>query len=209
MYGVRSSIYITQYLTYLIVDSVLAFCVLIELSWSVLRPIHSSLSRRVLWVIGGLILMAGAAIWPFASLSVSHSIPRELSSIWHLQQTISVLRVVVFLLLAGASQLLSIGWRDRELQVATGFGFYSFIGIVIAVLHTHRTARGDYGLLDRFVVASYLCSLLYWIFSFAQKEQERRKMSPQAQDLLLSLAGAARATRTAFAASRQQHSENK
>ena len=42
-----------------------------------------------------------------------------------LQHTVSILRILFFLVLAGGSQLLSIGWRDRELQVATGLGFYS------------------------------------------------------------------------------------
>jgi hypothetical protein len=47
-------------------------------------------------------------------------------------------------------------------------------------------------------VASYICSLLYWVFSFAQKEAERREFSPQMQGFLRAVAGTARATRVAM-----------
>jgi hypothetical protein len=115
-----------------------------------------------------------------------------------LQQTTSILRVLLFLALAGCSQLLSIGWRSRELQVVTGLGFYSLVSLVIAMLHTHHELGELYTHLDQVVVASYLCSLMYWVFCFAQKEPERREFSPQMQSMLLAVAGAARTTRLAM-----------
>jgi hypothetical protein len=48
-------------------------------------------------------------------------------------------------------------------------------------------------------VASYICSLAYWIFSFAQREQERQEFTPQMQNFLLAITGAARGTRIALA----------
>jgi hypothetical protein len=51
-------------------------------------------------------------------------------------------------------------------------------------------------------VASYICSLLYWVFSFAQKEAERREFTPQMRSFLLAAAGAARTTRVALNDSR-------
>lgn len=200
-YGVHSSIYITVYLTNLIVDSVLGFAVLIELGWSVLRPLHSSLPRRFIWIISAFILLVGAITWPFVAVPAVQELSREQALLWHLQQSLAVLRVLVCLALVGGSQLLSIGWRDREIQVATGFGFYSLVGVIIAILHTHQTSRAQYGLLDRFVVASYLCSLVYWVVSFAQKEQERRAMTPQMESMLLAVAGAAHSTRVALGSS--------
>jgi hypothetical protein len=50
------------------------------------------------------------------------------------------------------------------------------------------------------VIASFICALFYWIFSFAQKEAERREFTPQMQNLLLAVAGVARAERTALTA---------
>jgi hypothetical protein len=179
----------------MIVDSVLLFGVLVELAWSILRPLRSSLPRRALVVVAGLILAVGVAIWPFAAISAAANVSREVAVLGRLQQTFSILRVLVFLALTAFSQLLSIGWRNRELQIATGLGFTSLVGLAVAMLHTHETTWTQYRHMNDLVIASYLCSLLYWIVSFAQKEAERREFSPQMQSLLLAVAGAARSTR--------------
>jgi uncharacterized membrane protein YczE len=187
--------YLTTYFVEIIADSVLLFGVLVELGWSILLPLHSSLSKKLLVIIGVLILALGAAIWPFVSFPGAANVSAEMATVMHIQQTFSVLRVVVFLALAACSQLLSIGWRDRELQIATGLGFNSLVGLTAAVIHSHQTTKDQYRHMNDFVVASYLCSLLYWIFSFAQQEERRREFTPQMQTLLMTLAGTARSTR--------------
>ena len=194
------SVYLSVYLVEMVIDSVLLFGVLVELGWSILRPLRSSLPRISLVFIALLILALGAAIWPFASVPGAANQSREVAELMRLQQTFSILRVVVFLALAGCSQLLSIGWRNRELQIATGLGFTSLVGLTVAMLHAHQTTRDQYSHLNQFVIASYLCSLLYWVFSFAQQEEQRREFSPQMQSLLLALAGSARNARMGTAA---------
>ncbi len=124
-----------------------------------------------------------------------------------LQQTTWIVRILVFLVLAGASQLLSIGWRDRELQVATGFGLYAIVGLTVAVLQTHQTTEAQYQQYERIAAASYFCCLLYWAVSFAQKEAERREFTPQMRSFLLAAAGAARTTRVTMTESRKDKSE--
>jgi hypothetical protein len=184
------------YFTQVIIDSAFQFCVLVELAWSVLRPLRASLPRTTPWLIGILILVAGAAIWPFANLSsLAQVTTREGQLFFQLQQTVSILRILFFLLLAGGSQLLSIGWRDRELQVATGFGVYSMVGLAVAVMQTHLTTAAQYQHLGEVVAGAYCVSLLYWVFCFAQKEAERREFTPQMQRFLLAVAGAARSAR--------------
>ncbi len=184
------------YFALTVLDSVLMFCVIVELAWSVLRPLRASLSRGALVIVAFLILLAGAAIWPFAALQdLAHATTREGQLFAQLQQTISILRILFFLLLAGGSQLLSIGWRDRELQVATGFGFYSLVSITAAVLNLHQTSAAQFHRLDLVVPVAYCFSAAYWIVSFAQQEAERRQFTPQMQRVLLAVAGAARATR--------------
>ncbi len=187
--------YFKFYLIVTVVYSVLEFAVLVELAWSVLRPLRASLPRSTVPIIGAFILGVGAAIWPFATIPGFGGLPPEWHLLMHLQQDTSLLRVLIFLLLAGCSQFLSIGWRDRELQVATGLGFYSLVGLAVAMIHTHETKGPQYTRLDQVEVASYVCSLLYWVFSFAQKTAERREFTPQMQSLLLAMAGTARATR--------------
>jgi hypothetical protein len=192
------AIYLISYIAAAVVDSALLFGVLVELGLSLLRPIRSSLPRIAPLIVGTLVLAVGGAIWPFASVPGSNNVPHALGVMWHLQQTFSILRISIFLVLAGGSQLFSIGWRDRELQVATGLGFYSIVSVAVAMLHAHQTVRAQYSHLDRIVVASSICSLLYWFVSFAQKEAERRAFTPQMQSMLLAVAGAARSTRVAL-----------
>lgn len=193
------SAYLTVYFADTALDSALQFGVLIELAWSVLRPLRGSLTRRVLVPIGASILALGGAIWPLATVPGTGGYTMEWRLLLHLQQDISILRVLLFLVLAGCSQLLSIGWRDRELQVATGLGIYSLVSLAAALMHTHQSMESHFYLLDRIVLASYLLSLLYWVFSFAQKEAKRREFTPQMRDLLLAMAGTAKATRIALA----------
>jgi len=188
-----------------IIDVCFMLCVLVELSMSVLSPIRSSLPRWTVLAVGGVLTLAFAAIWPFAKprgygdlLSISQYIVR-------LDIASSVLRIAFFLGLAGCSQLLSIGWRDRELQVATGLGFYSFVSLSVAVLQMNvGTAAGTmqtYHLLNQVPVIGFIVASLYWLVSFAQKVPERREFTPQMESFLLALAGNARATRMAMTGS--------
>ena len=201
----HSAIYFRAYFVQTIIDSAFQFCVLVELAWSVLRPLRSSLPRIALVVLGVLILIAGAVIWPFASLQSLASLPsRQWLLLAQLQQTVSILRILFFLLLAAGSQLLSIGWRDRELQVATGLGFVSLIGATTTILRGHETTAAKVMQLNHFAVASYLCCVSYWAYCFVQQEAERREFTPQMQSFLLTVAGAAHSSRVALGESRSE-----
>jgi len=194
--------YLNTYVVGKIVDSALQFCVLVELAWSVFRPFRASLPKQTFWVLGFMIAGAGALIWPFASSAVFAHMSHEWQMFGRLDQTVTLLRILVFLILAGCSQLLSIGWRDRELQIATGLGFYSLVAVAISAIHSHMGSHPQhYHDLDQMLVASYIGSLAYWVFSFAQKEAVRREFSPQMQGMLLAVAGAARGSRVALTGS--------
>jgi hypothetical protein len=178
------------------IDAAFVFCVLVELAWSVLRPMRASLSRGALVIVGILILVAGVAVWPFTALpGLVHATSHQGQLLTQLMQTVAILRILFFLLLAGGSQLLSISWRDRELQVATGFGIYAFVSLTAAVLDLHQTTAIPLQHIAQFVAASYDCCLIYWVVSFAQQEAARREFTPQMQSFLLAVAGAARTTR--------------
>jgi hypothetical protein len=187
--------YFRLYFVSLAIDSLFLFGVLIELSRSVLRPMAKMLPRWTPAAVAILIALICAAIWPLAS-APEFSKYTPLSRVFvHLQQTFSILRILFFLVLAGCSQLLSIGWRDRELQIATGLGFYSMVSLSVSILHMHQVRGTQYHLLDQIMAASYFCCLLYWVYSFARQEAERREFTPQMQNFLLAMAGTARTTR--------------
>jgi hypothetical protein len=189
------SFYLSWYLVETIADSILLFGVLVELTWSILRPVRASLSRRALIPVIGVILVLGIVVWPFAALPGLVGSAGEWHLLVQLEQTVSILQVIFLLVLIASSQLLSIGWRDRELQVATGLGFFAFVSIAAALLHSHETSRAQYQHLFRLQIAAYICTLFYWIVSFARKEAARREFTPQMQHFLLAAAGAAKAAR--------------
>ena len=187
--------YFNTYFYENVLDGALQFCVLVELTWSIFRPYRKTLPPATAFVLGVLIAIAGMAIWPFAEASAFARFPHQWQLMGRLLQTDSILRVLFFLALAGCSQLLSIGWKDRELQVATGLGFYSLASLTVTMVHSHQVAGPQYRMLDGALAATYLCSVVYWDFCFAQRDAERREFSPQMQSVLLAVAGAARSMR--------------
>jgi len=192
------SYYSTIYLIQFFPDAIFQFLVLLELAWAVLRPNRASLPKGTLIVLFSLLLLAGAAIWPLAKVAVLPGQSAHFEFFAHFQQTVAILRVVFFLVMAGFSQILAIGWKDRELQVASGFGFYAIISLIVAVMHSHQADGPQYEWLDRAVVASYLSTLAYWVLSFSTKEQERREFSPQMQQILVQMGGGVRSGRVAL-----------
>src|SRR5580698_2773467 len=190
-YGIRilspTSYGMRFYATETVLDFSFQFSVLVELAWSVLRPLRANLSRKTLFVVAAAILAVGAVIGPFAGIAGLKA-PREWHLLFQLQQTVTILRVFFFLGLAGCSHVLSMNWRDRELQVATGFGFYSFVSLAVAALNTHQSSGLQLTHLYRVVVVSFLCSLLYWVFSFAQSGAARQEFTPQMQSTLMAMA---------------------
>ena len=176
-------------------DSLLQFVVFVELAWSVLKPVRQSLPRQTILVVAVLIALAGLAIWPLAGATVPAGLHPQSRLIFHLDETFAILRVACFVVMASFSQLLSIGWRDRELQIATGFGIYSIVSLLVELIHSHQAQGALYHYLDLAESLSYLGALLYWVGSFAAKEQERKEFSPQMRQLLLQMSGGVRADR--------------
>lgn len=193
----------------MVIDAAMTFAVLVELIWSVLRPLRSSLPQRAWVAIPFLILLAGLIVWPVAGLTIPGCVSGQNCNAgqlagpgvfyFRLQQSFAILRVLVFFSMAGFSQLLGIGWRNRELQIATGLGFYSILSLGITVFHTYQLAgTQSYRWLDVAGSAGYLGALTYWVFAFATKEAERKEFSPQMANFLLLLGGTAKASRTAL-----------
>jgi hypothetical protein len=188
-------LYTRIYMVEISLDFCMQFAVLVELAWSVLRPIRAALPRRTIMVIAALFVLLGAAVWPIAGKLTLAGPTHQWHNLMQLEQAFSILRVLFVFVLAGFSQLLAIGWRDRELQVATGLGFYSLMSLGVAILHTHHASPDLYHNVERLVPASYFCSLIYWLVSFAQQEAPRHEFTPRMESFLLAVSGAARANR--------------
>jgi hypothetical protein len=166
--------YASLYLVELFIDSVLQLLVVIELACSVLRPILADRGRINFLMLGGLIALTGSLIWAMAGMLPHPNYSTLAQRLFHLQETMSVLRVLCFLGLTVFSQMLAIGWKDRPLQVAAGLGFFSLVSLVVTALHFQaRWQNSSYPWLDRAVSLSYLCVLLYWIVSFSKSPKPK------------------------------------
>jgi hypothetical protein len=182
-----SPFYFKAYIVDLTISSILEFAVLAELIWSVLRPLHELLPR-VAWLLSLVVLLLCALLmWPIAGFAV----PANLSSFGHLyyklQATIAILRILVFLTIAACSRLLALGWRDRELQIATGLGFYSIIYLAVTEIHVHQAVGGGYHFLDQLGVISYLLSLGYWLLMLGTSEVPRKEFTRTMESFMLRL----------------------
>ncbi len=202
------ALYIKLYPYELAIDALFQFGVLFELSRSVFRPVGQSLPKWFPVLLSVVILVICAAIWPLARRTGVDLAGKD-RLLLNLQQSFSILRILFFLALAGFSQLLSLDWRDRELQIATGLGIFSMASVAVSVLHTRPALLPQYDLMNELVQVSYVCSLIYWIVSFVQKEAERREFTPQMQNFLLALAGNAQATRVAMTDARDPDHDTK
>lgn len=199
------------------VDAAFMFCILLEISISVLKPIRNSLPRWTGLALAVLIACLCGVVWFFARPSGYNATPIS-GLLVHLQLTTAIVRVLFFVGLAASSQLLSLSWRDRELQIATGFGVYSFASLMVDLvlqnpaLFSSSMMSSSHALqathaLQAVTGASYILSLVYWAFCFAQEVPERREFTPQMQNFLLAVAGNARATRMAMTASSKSESD--
>ena len=190
------------YLTVTVIDSAMQFSVLVEITWSVLRPLRAYLSLKTLIPLALILLAAAAVVWPFAGVSGSALSDPKVGTMLQLQHTVSILRILFFILLASCSQFLSLGWRNRELQIATGFGIFAMVSLGIYTIHPSGASTEFYQMLNAIVIGSYICCLIYWLVSFIRQEAERQEFNPQMRELLLAVAGAARTTRVALESSR-------
>ncbi len=182
----------------MVIDSAMIFAVLVELAWSVLQPVRNSLPKGSWIGIAIIIGLAGLLLWPVAGLTVPGYLTSEAKNFFRFYQTFAILRVLVFLGMAGFSQVLAIGWRNRELQIATGLGFYSIVSLAATIVHSHQRIGTQYHWLDEAVAISYFGALAYWVLAFATKEAERRNFTPQMQEFLVLVGSTARTSRVAL-----------
>lgn len=178
------------------IDSVFQYLVLTELAWSILRPIQRLLPKGFLLGISLLIAAAALLAWPLSGIKETMVYPRHFFLALHAQRSFAFLRILFFLVLACSSHFLRIGWRDRELQVATGLGFYALVSFVGTMAHSHQFFGSNYFYVDLATACSYLLSLVYWTYSFAQPEAARRQMTPEMQELFLDMADVIRHQRS-------------
>jgi hypothetical protein len=200
MFWVRTKIpagYFQSFELMLIIDSMMIFAVLVELTWSLFKPIRSSLPKRSWIAIVLFVAAIGAIVWPLAGVTVPLSTSVSWRAFFQLQQTVAIVRIVFFLAIVGLSHFFGVGWRNRELQVAAGLGFYSVAALATGLLHTHQSVFSVYyHAIDEALVGFSSLIFAYWLVAFSAKEAERKQFSLQIQQIAIQLAGMAKAGRS-------------
>jgi hypothetical protein len=170
----------------------LDLAVLLEITWNVLRPVHTSLphgSVRAFVVAVALALLGGVLLaYHFGNTGnkiQDIKVPLDL--------TVGLLRMLIFAATAGFAQLLGIGWRNKVLQLATGLSFYSAVELIVSLVGRYN---GDSPALESTRVVAATLELGFFVWVFTTKEVRRREFSPQMEQFLVTLAGRAKLART-------------
>src|SRR5580704_13417962 len=90
-HGIPEASYLLFYRIMVSVDALLQFTVLVELAWSVLRPVRTSLPRGTIFVLAALVAIVGLIIWPMATMTIPHNLRGESRTIFHLLETFAIL----------------------------------------------------------------------------------------------------------------------
>jgi hypothetical protein len=172
----------------------LELAVLLEITWNVLRPVHSSLpqgtirvfvSAVVLALLGGIFLA-----WHFGNTGnkiQDIKVPLDLM--------VGLLRMLIFVATAGFAQLLGVGWKNKVLQLATALSFYSAVSLIVSLVERYSGRSKE---LDGLVSVAFTLELAFLVWVFTTKEVRRREFSPQMEQFLVTLAGRAKLARTAL-----------
>jgi hypothetical protein len=172
----------------------LELAVLLEITWNVLRPVHTSLpqgtirvfvSAVVLALLGGIFLA-----WHFGNTGnkiQDIKVPLDLM--------VGLLRMLIFVATAGFAQLLGVGWKNKVLQLATALSFYSAVSLIVSLVERYSGRSKD---LDGLVSVAFTLELAFLVWAFTTKEVRRREFSPQMEQFLVTLAGRAKLARTAL-----------
>ncbi len=185
-----------------IFDALFMLSILVEMSMSVLKPVKSMLPGWTTFAVIGVIGFVAIAMWHVANPPGMIKLSKMSQYNVRFDITSSMLRIMFFVSVAALSQLLSIGWRDRVVQMSTGLGFFSLVSLCVTFLHMKQGVgeaqlNALYHVLDRIVSVSYITSMLYWLFCFARDVPERQEFTPQMQTFIVTMARNARSVRLA------------
>jgi len=206
-HGVSGTLYYRTYLTFNCIQYAIELAVLFEIAANVLQPAKRLIHKKML---------AGTAIFIALGALVAFLIAAELnaSTLAHSRifqvtnATMAILRLTVFILIAGFSQILGLNWKNHVLQLTSGLAFYAVVTLIVELVHSHLRAGPAYSYnyyaLEHLRVGGYLCTLYFWCYAFAKKEAPRKEFSPQMTKILVSISGSTKRQRAVLARTRDQ-----
>lgn len=168
--------------------------VLFEVAWHVLRPVQPSLPPRT---IQALLLLACLALplgaWIAWRVDLQGASPYATVK-FSLDLAVGMLRMLIFALVAGFSQLLGIGWKSKVLRLASALALYSAGDLIVSLVQSHIGASNA---LDDVRAGLYALELGLLLWAFTTKDVRRQDFSPQMEQFLLTISGRAKHIRAA------------
>jgi hypothetical protein len=198
-----ADIYLRFYFAVTVLDSLLQLLVLLEIAWNVLRPSRKSLPFPILPVATVITLICAIIAASFSPQITLNSLRHGTELFLRITLGLAVLKVLLFAALAGFSQLLGIGWKNRVFQLATGLAFYGVASLFVQLTIQHLQTSNYPSYIAHFVVlteiqsAAYIGTLIFWIWAFSRNEAPRKDFTPQMQEVLVTIAQSAKRTRLA------------
>jgi hypothetical protein len=199
--------YLQTYYSFAVFSDLLELCVLLEIASNVLRPAKRSLSGAILYSLLGAMVLIGIGAFFIATYANTSTLQHP-RTIFVMDMSSAILRLITFLLLAGFSQLLGLNWKSHVLQLATGLAFFSIVRLTAELarsrLHAGPSFYASYRAWGQFEVAGYFCTLYFWCYAFVKKEAPRKEFSPQMEKILVSISGSTKRQHAVLARSRDQ-----
>jgi hypothetical protein len=190
----------------LLIGSLLELGIMAEIAYKVLRPARESMPRRVLLALAFFLLLGFAVtlFWTMDQNSSSRTFQLVFVRLRQINFSFAFLRLGLFALITGFSQMLGITWKNHVIRLAAGLAFYSAVSVVVqlTVSHlpqgNHDVYNTDYSLLGRTQVIAYLGALAFWVWSFVQKDAPRREFTPQMERILVTISQTAQRNRVSL-----------
>jgi hypothetical protein len=113
-----------------------------------------------------------------------------------------MLKLLLFAGMAGFAQFLGISWKSLVLQLASALAFYGAVSLLVQLSSSHLpSTNSSYNAhlvrLAQIQSGAYNLMLIFWIWAFSRNEAPRKDFTPQMQEVLVTIAGAAKRTRLA------------
>jgi len=180
------STYFWTYTSLTIVDVMLQLAVVLEMARIVLRStgtwIHDARTLFVgLGIVGALLAIA-------LSFAVSPEAPSSLYA-WTIRIDLftSLLIAELVVAMSFAAQRLGLQWRNWVMGEGQGLMLWISISLGVDTAHSYFGWTRDYIVLDRLSIFAFIGALGYWSVVFWRIEPERRPLSPEMVQYLVSI----------------------
>jgi hypothetical protein len=197
-----SDAYTRYYFVVTILDYIIQLLIVFEIGKNVLRPSKRSIPFPLAPVVTVSVLLCALVAASFSPQVQFAGDGNLFQMSLRVTLGLAILKLLLFAALAGFAQVLGIGWKSHVLQLATGLAFYAGVSLLVQIASSHISGADSSYLshmstLSQMQSGAYNLTLIFWIWAFSRNEAPRKDFTPQMQEVLVTIAGAAKRTRLA------------